>query len=379
MDPGIQSESLEVQVERERSRLRALPSAPYDLDPNRMGVLLSDEIEYYRNRFLLIDPWDPECLRPAGYDLRVGSNFSIGGVNDRIKDFESFTIQPYQVAVIETYESINMPRFLIGRWNIRVSLAYEGLLWVGGAQVNPGFRGHLCCPIYNLSDKPVTLAFKQPIAMIDFVTTTRLNRWSKLFDWEGRKKLIFSQYHPERLISGITTKIEKRLDRFENGTKNSIEQLSQDSQRELDGIRGRIDTFITAILTVLSVLVAALGVIATRQAPSSYLFAPVCIATLALFIALQTRNQRPANRRTIAIGLVVIVGALALDFHTQHVASEEVRAVLAGSSKAAEDANLKTQQIRSENEDLKLELEGIRVKLDDLQREIQNTKEKPSH
>ena len=48
-----------------------------------------------------------------------------------------------------------MPRFLIGRWNIRVTVAYKGLLWVGGPQVDPGWVGHLFCPIYNLSDQEV--------------------------------------------------------------------------------------------------------------------------------------------------------------------------------------------------------------------------------
>lgn len=83
-----------------------------------------------------------------------------------------FVIPSYQVAIVQIRETLNLPKFLIGRWNIRVKRAYEGLLWVGGAQVDPGFRGHLCCPIYNLSNKEVRLEFGDTLAMIDFVVTT---------------------------------------------------------------------------------------------------------------------------------------------------------------------------------------------------------------
>jgi|GEM_PF-1352041 len=277
-------------VEEERKNLRSLPFIPYDLDADRRSVLLSDQIQYYRDRFKLIDPWDPTCLRPAGYDLRVGSNASIGGENKVLKDFESIRIGPYQVAVIETYETLNMPDFLIGRWNIRVALAYEGLLWVGGAQVDPGFRGHLACPIYNLSDKEVALAFRQPLAMLDFVTTTKVNRFSQRFDWENRRKIVFAQYKPDKLVSGITTKIEKRVDAFEEETTDSITAARKESQEALQRAQVRIDTFVGTILTVVTLLFAGLGVIATKSPEPSLTFTSlslVSIAAIALYFALR--------------------------------------------------------------------------------------------
>ena len=60
---------------------------------------------------------------------------------------------------------------MIARWNIRVRHAYAGLLWVGGPQVDPGYAGYLFCPIYNLSDKPVTLYKGEPLALMDFSRT----------------------------------------------------------------------------------------------------------------------------------------------------------------------------------------------------------------
>jgi len=147
---ALDKEELARLLLKEKQRLAELPYFDADgADPDH-GVLLSDRIEHYCGReFQLISPFEKEYLRPAGYDLRVGDNYSQGGQHYTLNDGGFLTIEPYQVAIIQTLETLNLPGFLIGRWNIRVKLAYQGLLWVGGAQVDPGFRGRLSCPIYN--------------------------------------------------------------------------------------------------------------------------------------------------------------------------------------------------------------------------------------
>jgi deoxycytidine triphosphate deaminase len=142
----------------------------FEQDPLRTtGVLLSDEIEEYVKQFKLIDPFDPNNLKPAAYELTVGDEYSLGGKTGKLSDESGkneVKIPPFEVIVIKTRERLNLPRFLIARWNIRVKWAYEGLLWVGGPQVDPGWVGHLCCPIYNLSDHEVTLRLGEPIAVM---------------------------------------------------------------------------------------------------------------------------------------------------------------------------------------------------------------------
>lgn len=167
---------------KEKARLDALPH--FGMDPAHVdcGVLLSDRIEHYCGRkFQLISPFEKKYLRPAGYSLRVGDNYAINGETRDLRSGGPFVIEPYQVAIIQTVETLNLPNFLIGRWNIKVALAYEGLLWVGGAQVDPGFRGLLSCPIYNLSTKSLELRHGDELAAIDFVTTTPFGASSLAF------------------------------------------------------------------------------------------------------------------------------------------------------------------------------------------------------
>jgi len=109
-------------------------------------------------------------IKPAAIHLSMGERYRVGERTFFLSEKRPYlTIQPYQVVIVETLEELNMPKNLIARWNLRISYVYKGLLWVGGPQVDPGFTGHLYCPLYNLSTNPVTLEYAEPFATIDFV------------------------------------------------------------------------------------------------------------------------------------------------------------------------------------------------------------------
>ena len=169
--------------EKERlSRLRSLEDDPFH---HWGAVLRSSDIIYLCEEIdqnsTLIEPFERENLKPAGYKLTVGDEFYLRGQHsylpesrywrDGDKLSESIRIPPFEVAIIKTAETLCIPRFLIARWNIVVKLAYKGLLWVGGPQVDPGWKGHLCCPIYNLSENYVELRQGDDLALMDFVRT----------------------------------------------------------------------------------------------------------------------------------------------------------------------------------------------------------------
>ena len=144
-----------------------------DPDPDEHGVLLRNRIKCYAKAGMIC-PFEEDKLKSAGYYLSIGDEYYLGGVRYRLQcDRDSITIPPYEVAIIKTEEYLQIPWFLIARWNIRVSRAYDGLLWVGAAQVDPGYEGHLSCPIYNLSNRSIQLFRGDSIALIDFVKTTK--------------------------------------------------------------------------------------------------------------------------------------------------------------------------------------------------------------
>jgi deoxycytidine triphosphate deaminase len=208
--------------------LHSLRPSEDDPHPEIHGVLLSDEIIFYSEAYNLIQPFNRNNLKPAGYELTIGDEYFLSGSFFELDSDDdtkrTITIPPFDVAILKTAEILCMPRYLIARWNIRVKYAYAGLLWVGGPQVDPGYVGHLFCPIYNLSDKPVTLPMGEPIALIDFVKTTPFEESKPKAELKRYafppKRMFLEEYGINDLRSALFTKAGQKLTEFEQQIKN---------------------------------------------------------------------------------------------------------------------------------------------------------------
>jgi deoxycytidine triphosphate deaminase len=220
-----------------------------------IGVLLSDEIKRCVTKFRMIEPFDEvNLLKPAGYELTIGDEFILGGVRRDLKKDDEIRIRPFDVVVIKTAETINLPRFLIARWNVRVKWAYEGLLWVGAAQVDPGWVGHLFCPIYNLSNKEVVVRAGDPIALMDFVTTTPFRPGESKEYRRPPKRPLLSLY-----ASGLRSALYDLASVDMKNLGDRVEATREDIQTRVGGFQDRIDSFVSITLGVLGVVVAAVA------------------------------------------------------------------------------------------------------------------------
>jgi deoxycytidine triphosphate deaminase len=254
-----------------------------DVDKRWEGaVLLADEIKYYAELPVhpLVDPFDKENLKAASYDLTLGSECRVGGEPIILNEKNRYLkIPPYQVAVVSTYEKLCIPRFLIGRWNLRVKYAYEGLLWVGGPQVDPGYVGHLYAPIYNMSNREVILEYREPFATIDFVRTTKFTKDAELFKFKPKREDTLAAHDIHHLASGP----------FE-------------AWRRVEEINRRMDTFQATVLPLIALVFTALAIIASmpeliRNGIENFVQVPlimIIIAAVAVFISgwIAGRNAR---------------------------------------------------------------------------------------
>jgi len=216
------------------------------------SVLRKSDILYFCNERIppLIDPLEDNCLKEsASYALRLGSRYRLGdsGSADWLTDSrKDLTIPPHGIAVVSTYEWLNIPGCLIARWNLRVKMVYRGLVWVGSLQVDPGYQGFLFCPIYNLSNKPQILKYKDPLFIIDFVRTTPTQGKYDLWNLPGDR---YSTFDFDRLD-------QMRID---SAPAFSFKKLEEGIAK----LEGKIERFQNTIIGVISVIIAALAIMAT--------------------------------------------------------------------------------------------------------------------
>jgi deoxycytidine triphosphate deaminase len=264
--------------ESERRFLKALPNGDWS-KVWHPGVLLADQICRAVDDFELIHPFvaTKQKLRPAGYELSVGDFYSVNGEMRRLSDDQNkneIIVKPFEVVIIQTLERLNVPEFMIARWNVTVGRAYEGFLWVGAAQVDPGFKGYLCCPIYNLSDKERRLKLGEPIAVIDFVVTTPPSDQSRKFsvDFTERKRILFDDYKPDDLKSALITHAQRRLDDF---------------NKDVTELRGTVFNSIGIILAAIGALVTALALFVGKAEPETLtrLSPPLLVSFAALIVS----------------------------------------------------------------------------------------------
>jgi deoxycytidine triphosphate deaminase len=267
---------------------------------NETGVLSSVAIENYVDKFDLICPFTKKNLKPASYYLSLGDEYALGGKTGKLTDEvnkNKLVIPPFEVAIVKTKEIINMPRFLIGRWNIRVTVAYKGLLWVGGPQVDPGWVGHLFCPIYNLSDQEVELELGEQIATMDFVKTTGFDiskeKQYQRFKRENARKTI--KDYDYRLKSALFTNAAQRIDNLEKKVSR------------VESLIGIALALVAVLFTGLAIFVSSIKTV--EYTFSSWMYLSVVFSVAAVLISLFSRNRSIGNGWFKMIVILYIVAS----------------------------------------------------------------------
>jgi len=224
------------------------------------AVLLKDEIKRYcTGPIKMIDPFEDKrkFLKSASYHLRLGSYYRMDGKDYELSDDNKILKIPrHGIVIVRTYEWINMPGFLVGRWNLKVKMVYKGLVWVGSLQVDPGYQGYLFCPLYNLSNKEQELIYKDPLFTIDFVRTT-------LFDESKGCELWKPQI--DRPVDGAADLDTGALTTAPIEEFKDMREKLEESKKIVDNFRSRIDSFQVITFTVLGIIVAALAFVGVSK------------------------------------------------------------------------------------------------------------------
>ena len=145
---------------------------PIDDDSKKGAVLLSDQIAFYVEKAKMISPFDAEAIRPASYLIHVGSEYYEDEVAYPLSEGDEVVIPENGLVYVKTREWLNVPYYLIARYNLEVKQLYRGFLLDNGLQIDPGYHGHFYCPLHNLTNQEKRLKYGDSFVVIDFIRTS---------------------------------------------------------------------------------------------------------------------------------------------------------------------------------------------------------------
>jgi len=212
-----------------------------------MGVLTKREIlkRVKQSTKPLIENFQENSLKVASYDLHLGDEYLKGGSMNRldVSGSQYLEIPAHDVVIVCTEEKVNLSTDLVGRFGLRFSLVMRGLVLNNEPQVDPGYSGRLFCLLYNLTDRPVVLSYKQSFATIEFETTI-----ATADKYEG-------SYQNAEHISEVAKEILP---------KSGLKELSDSLGKMEAKLTKKVDRFYTLFFTIITIILAILGILLAR-------------------------------------------------------------------------------------------------------------------
>lgn len=181
------------------------------------GGLPHDIIEKMIKCGMLLKDSDPSMVKGASYDLRLGDEYYYGGKIRYLSPKDPIlTIEPYDYAIVSCVEKACIPRDIIAKFGLSVSLFCQGIILSNGPQVDPGFHGTLFCLLFNTSNKTVYLKRGQHYATIEF---NKLIGFADPYSGKYQKKESIIDYIPSNSLHGAINELKKEVEELKKESK----------------------------------------------------------------------------------------------------------------------------------------------------------------
>lgn len=123
-----------------------------------------------------IEPWNPDRLQPASYDLTLGGLgrwvHADSGLSPEC-GFDQVRIHQGDFFLLHTAEVVTLSAGIGAQVVGKSTWARKGLIVEAAGWVDPGFSGQLVLEVTNMSPVPVAVNVGDPIAQIIFMELRR--------------------------------------------------------------------------------------------------------------------------------------------------------------------------------------------------------------
>ncbi len=202
-----------------------------------------------QNREIILDPFDPNQVEPASYDIRVGNWAFTSSSKEKLNLSEKgvVIVEPGEFAVVESRERVELDRRTAAQLGLRSEFARRGLLVLSGPQIDPGFKGVLVVRLINLAPKRIALGYETPFLTAQFfrLSTPVAKPYSG----------------PQQGQPGITGKDIQELTETESLTLGQVIKTLSTLARDVAKLEGSVSKLVWSMPVIVGLGLTIIGII----------------------------------------------------------------------------------------------------------------------
>jgi deoxycytidine triphosphate deaminase len=240
-----------------------------DIPPS---LLCAKDIDLYIKATGLVDPYYPERLKSASYEVLFEGDVIYWDDNNKecrepINKGDRFELRKNAIVFVYTKTKFRLPNYIGLRFNLRINLVHKGLLLGTGPLIDPGFKGQLLVPLHNMTANDYVLVGGEGFFWVEFTKTTGVGKFPKE-KIERTPSDYFREANQNRPIrSSIPDAVQQAMVYAENANK-SADKTSKDMVELEKKVRrysfwGGIAVGITIIAILISMTMLALTINST--------------------------------------------------------------------------------------------------------------------
>ncbi len=190
-------------------------------------------IEAMEQGDIAINPFDPEMLQPASYDLKVGKYAATVGRSSGDPRFDleqegSLLIPAYAPAVVFTKEELRLSTSYAGRFGLKSKLARRGLSASVGTQVDPGFQGPLSVTLRNQTPTSMVLNYEEDFLTLELEKLAIPASHGYQGEYQGKKTFSAGDLEP---VIGFQGHALTDVVRGFNDLRDAVQSVAEMSQK----------------------------------------------------------------------------------------------------------------------------------------------------
>ena len=122
-----------------------------------MSTIVDHQIRHFARTYGMIEPFNPEQVNPASYDVRLGAMIKREGVGQEDRwvpvdiSEKCYVMQPGEFILASTQEFVRVPNDMECVFNLKSSRGREGFEHLLAGYIDPGFHGEITLELCNVN------------------------------------------------------------------------------------------------------------------------------------------------------------------------------------------------------------------------------------